>query len=166
MITEGGNYYDVSNSNDGKFSVMFGQYANGSWSTSADTWKTWHLIPSARQAIAEPAPNFKFVDVPGAEEPLDLSTYLTGQIEFSWRQGSLSFLVDPGYEHWAMIRESMMSVLHGKKIQMRLSDDSNFIYTGYFTVGEWTTGETNSTISISYELEPYRYKISSGGYVI
>lgn len=180
MLTKSGNYYDGYysmnydgiNEYTGMYSISFGDIKEVQdednlsyfiFSPVANTWNDWHLIPSTRHSIAVPAPTLKTVDIPGTEWPLDLSTYLTGRQEYGQRSGTLSFLVDPGYEHWTSIYENMVYVLHGKKLKMQLADDPEYYYDGQFTVGNWETGETNSAVSINYVLKPYKMKINTEG---
>jgi len=71
-----------------------------------NTYDNWCLIPTSRPTIALPGINTKFVTVPGRSDPIDLSTYLTGQVVKTARSGNFEFLVDnrlPGL------------MLHGKR---------------------------------------------------
>lgn len=165
MLYESGNYYE------GMFSIAFGDVVTrvldgksyGDFETVADTWETWHLIPSTRHDIVTPSPSQKFIEVPGSYEIIDMSHYLTGRLQFGWRQGTLNFYVDPGHEHWVSIKEKMIHVLHGKKLKMRLSEDPGYYYEGYFTIGNWDTQESASQISINYQLKPYKMRINPEG---
>lgn len=128
-----------------------------------NTWEDWHMIPSSRPSVAHPAPVTKFVEIPGSDSLIDLSTFLTGAIVYGQRQGSFAFVVDNFHEDWEAIRSKIVSALHGKKLKMRLMDDPNFYYEGYFTVGNWESGASNSAISIGYQLAPYKYRVQSEG---
>lgn len=145
----------VSRTSDGQTYVDF--------DTIANTWEDWHLIPSSRPSVAHPTISTKFVEVPGSDGMLDLTTYLTGKPIYGQRQGSFSFQVANGFEHWETIRQKIVTTLHGKRLKMRLMDDPNHYYEGRFTVGQWDTGASNSTISISYQLDPYKMRISLEG---
>ena len=128
--------------------------------TIANTWEDWHLIPSSRPSIAPPTIITKYVDIPGFDGQLDLTDYLTGGPTYGPRTGSFNFIVVNGFENWETIRENIMSVLHGKRLKMRLMDDPNYYYEGRFTVGAWESGSNNSAISISYQLDPYKKGIN------
>lgn len=129
----------------------------------ANTWTDWHLIPSSRPAIAHPTIVTKFIEIPGADAMLDLTTYLTGRPNYGQRQGSINFLVANNIENWETIREKMVRVLHGKRIKMKLEDDPGYYYEGRFTVGNWESGASNSAISINYQLDPYKIRIHQDG---
>lgn len=133
------------------------------FSDDANTWTDWHLIPSSRPSIAHPSFITKFVEIPGADGVLDLTTFLTGRPVYGQRQGSLSFIVDNWHEGWETIRRKMVDLLHGKRTKMRLMDDPGYYYEGRFTVGQWNSGADHSTIQISYQLDPYKLKIQEEG---
>jgi hypothetical protein len=46
---------------------------------------------------------------------------------------------------------------------MILQDDPDYYYEGRYTVGNWESGASNSAISISYQLDPYKIKILPEG---
>lgn len=133
------------------------------FNTIANTWDDWRLIPSSRPSIAHPTIVTKFVEIPGANGMLDLTTYLTGKPVYGQRQGSLNFYVSNGFEDWETIRGRIVRTLHGQRMKMRLMDDPKYYYEGRFTVGQWESGASNSSISISYQLEPYKMMISLEG---
>lgn len=129
----------------------------------ANTWDDWHLIPATRPTVAQAAVNSNFVNIPGREEgPIDMSEYLTGQIMYGSRSGKFKFYVDNDHEYWEDIRMKIVDYLHGKEMKMCLEDDPNFCYKGVFTLEEWESGDWNSSITIDYILEPYKYRISGG----
>ena len=122
----------------------------------ANTWDTWHLIPTKRPSVAPPEPVIKKVQIPGRNGQLDFSTYLTGKTVYGERTGSWEFVVDNDHEDWTTIRDKMAEYLHGKRMSCVLNDDPNYLYTGRFTVSNWDSGANNSRISISYVLYPYK----------
>lgn len=128
-----------------------------------NTWRDWHLIPSSRPSVAHPTIITKFVEIPGADGALDLTEYLTGRANFGQRQGSFSFYVDNGHEYWENLRMKMATALHGKRMKMRLLDDPFCYYEGRFTVGNYESGAAYSSISISYQLDTYKYRTIEEG---
>lgn len=131
----------------------------------ANTWTDWHLIPSSRPSVVPPTIVTKYVEIPGSDGVLDLSNFLTGRPTYGQRQGSFSFIVDNDHEQWEKLRSKITNALHGKKLNMRLEDDPNYFYTGRFTVGNWETGSDHSTVSLSYQLDPYKLRVASEGSV-
>ena len=129
-----------------------------------NTWYDWHLIPTTRPVVAQAGVSTNFVDIPGRRDgPIDLSEYLTGGILYGARSGSFQFIVDNDHEYWENIRSSIVNYLHGKRMKMCLEDDPAYYYEGRFTVEEWASGASYSTVTINYAVEPYKYYINAGG---
>ena len=156
MFNQNGVYYDEQHT------ISFGSVSNGSWSNSYNTWTSWHLIPTSRPYVAQPAFTPKFVEVPGMNGQLDLTNYLTGGPTYGMRTGSFSFYMinHDGTLDPENLRYQIVNALHGKTWKMKLQDDPNYYYEGRFTVGNVEPGQQVSTITISYTLNPYRVKIS------
>ena len=56
--------------------------------TNYNSWSTWGLIPSVKPVVPQPTPVYKYVDIPGRDGSLDLSTYLTGGLSYTDRKGT------------------------------------------------------------------------------
>lgn len=135
-------------------SIMFGD---------KNSWVDWYLIPSSRPVFNPPEPKYKFVDIPGADGQIDMSSVLTGDIAYNNRQGSLEFIVDNGqlseYDHknWANLYSEIMDYLHGRLLKaVPVDDDPAFCYEGRFSVNQWTSDTNNSKITIDYNVNPYK----------
>lgn len=131
-----------------------------------DTWDDFHLIPTARPILSLPTPNTKFVSIPGRKDPIDLTEYLTGHSTFGNRTGSWSFFTDVDYVEqrlggWIAFDKRLRSLFHGHVGKIVLLDDPSYFYTGELTIGQWQTGEDRSTVTISYDLYPYKKDLSS-----
>lgn len=132
------------------YSVNFGDY---------NSWDTWHLIPTSRPSISAPEAKTNYVEVPGSNYKLDLSEALTNFPLYGNRSGSISFMcLDT--RPWKEIYESLLNSLHNKKMNVVLSDDPDWYYTGRITVGEWQTNKDYSTIDISYDFEPFKTAVN------
>ena len=126
-----------------------------------NTWADWYLIPSSRPVFNPPRPKTKFVDVPGADWHIDMSTVLTGDIAYEARQGSLEFIVDNGHKDWFDLYSEIMDYLHGKLLKATLEDEPVYYYEGRFSVNEWKSEPHNSKIVIDYNVAPYKYEMFS-----
>lgn len=152
-----------------EYSISFGDLYTPSGQSYTDfqdvanTWETWHLIPSSKPSIAVPTVVTKFIEIPGSDGMLDLTEYLTGRPSYGQRQGSISFYsINPGNINESIL-EDMKRVLHGKKIKMRLMSDPNYYYEGRFNVGPIESGVLYSGITITYQLDPYKMRIVEEG---
>lgn len=141
--------------------ISFGDLnaAGNSFVPIANTWTTWHLIPSSRPAVVEPKVTTNFVEIPGRDDPLDLTDYLIGRPVYGMRSGSFSFYIDNNHEDWDVIKNKITSALHGKRLKMRLEDSPEYYYEGRFTVSNYASGASFSSITINYQLNPYKIKI-------
>lgn len=129
-----------------------------------NTWADWYLIPSSRPVFNPPEPKTKFIDIPGADGQLDLSTVLTGDIAYGPRTGSIEFIVDNGQlsdyraDTWYDLYSEIMAYLHGRYMKASLEDDQSYYYEGRFTVNQWKSDPQNSKVTIDYTLSPYKYE--------
>lgn len=128
--------------------------ANG-FPNGANTWTTWHLIPSSRPSVVPPGVSANSVQIPGRNGSIDMTEYLSGGVTYGDRSGSWDFLVDNDHEYWVTIKNNITNFLHGKRMSCMLEDDPTRVYTGRFSVGEWKSDATCSSITISYVLEPF-----------
>lgn len=123
-----------------------------------NTWNDWFLIPTAKPVVALPGVTTNLVTIPGRDDPIDLSTYLTGKIVKTPRIGKFEFYVDntrTGYDPEA-IREDILSYLHGEKLKMVLEDEPKYYYEGRFTFDAWTPDAKFSKVTIGYQLNVAR----------
>lgn len=126
-----------------------------------NSWTDWHLIPLTRPVILPPAQKVTTLDIPGADGVIDLSTALTGYPVYSNRTGSIEFMVENGHDYWYEVYSGVMDALHGKKMALRLEDDMAYYYYGRVAVNTWKSDEHYSTITIDYDLDPYKYSVHS-----
>ena len=136
---------------------------------SKNTWDDWHLIPETDPIIAPPEQKKNLIDIPGANGSLDMSEVLTGYPTYNNRTGSLSFYVMNPYAatmpecnpiKLRNLISNIMNYFSGKKdMQMILEDDRAYFYRGRFKLESVNTGESFTTISIGYDVEPYKWSI-------
>lgn len=128
-----------------------------------NTWTDWHLVPTSRPVITPPEVKNKTIDIPGANGVLDLTDSLTKYPIYGNRTGSFEFMVVNDFyqivnthQEWHERYSEIMNYLHGQRMKMRLEDDPDWWYFGRFKVDSWSTGRSHSTITISYDLDPFK----------
>lgn len=132
-----------------------------------NSWADWYLLPTSRPVINPPKPKTKFVDIPGADGYLDMSTVLTGDITYEARTGSIEFIVDNGQlsaykaDLWSALYSAIMDYLHGQIRKVVLEDDPAYYYEGRLSVNSWKSEANNSKIVIDYTLNPYKFENTS-----
>ena len=128
-----------------------------------NTWDDWHLIPTSRPKFNMPNVKTNYVDIPGGDGVLDLTTTLTGRPTYGNRQGSFEFLVMNDYGEWYDRYSDIAMYLHGKEYKAILDDDPDWYYEGRFAVNEWKSDKDWSRITINYNVGPYKKSILSAG---
>ena len=130
---------------------------------SKNTYDDWHLVPDSRPVISMPDPKTITVDIPGRNGILDLSTAIRKFPVFKNRTGSWKFHVLNDYQAWYIIYEQIANYIHGRYFKIILEDDPGWYYKGCLTVKNWTSNNngTWSDIEIGYDLDPFKYSIST-----
>lgn len=124
-----------------------------------DTWKTWHLIPIEKVIFKPPEVEDGMLKIPGRNGLVNVNKYTTGKSVFGARIGTIDFAVDPDYiEDWPAIYSDILRYFHGKERCAVLRDDRYYYYKGWFTVSDLQPGETWDTVTLSYQLEPFKYE--------
>lgn len=133
-----------------------------------NTWADWYLVPSSRPVINPPSPKTISVDIPGANGVIDLTEVVSGDVVYENRTGSLEFIVmntGTGSKEkpmeWFELYTEIMDFLHGRVVALTLEDEPNYFYEGRCSVSGWTSGENYSTITIDYDLFPYKYAVTA-----
>lgn len=127
-------------------SVNFGSY---------NTWTSWKLISLSVPVINPPPVKTKYVDIPGGNGSLDLTSVLTGNPLYGNRTGSFEFTPLNGYENWNDICHTVMNAVHGKTMNVSLQSDPDAVYTGRITVSGFSSGDDSPSVTIDYSLLPF-----------
>lgn len=129
-----------------------------------NSWEDWHLVPSSRPVINPPEAKTQMIEIPGESGMLDISESLTGYPLYKRRTGDIEFIVvNDMYEPvtipfgWADVYSDIMNYLHNREMEMQLEDDPEWYYEGRFQVNSWKSEEFLSRITISYDLEPFKW---------
>ena len=131
----------------------------------ANSWSTWHLIPTSFPVIDHASFTPNYVSEDGNSGINDLTDFMFGHTNYATRKGSMQFYIDRNQQDSEAIYDTITSYLHGTKVKMRLMDDPGYYYEGRFSVDKIEPGESYPTVSIQYEVEPYKYKVQSEGSV-
>ena len=146
--------------------------------TNINTWVDWHLVPMSRPLVNAPAMKTNIIDLPGADGQIDLSTVVSGKPVYSNRTGTWEFMVQNGWkpnlefpydtQSWVTMFSHIMNTLDGKVMSVILDDEMipdseiclyytpSWYYKGRIAINNWNTGDHYSTITLSYDLEPYK----------
>ena len=113
-------------------------------------------------AAASPEPNLNLVEIPGRRQgPIDLSKYPTGKLTYQRISGSWNFLFEPrGAADRIAKYEAIRRWLHGRTTTVKMEEDPQHYYRGFFSVSSISTGNGPSQIAVGFNLEPLRYNVS------
>lgn len=130
--------------------VTFGSY---------HSFNSWGLILQSKE-IKAPEPKINQIDIEGGDGVLDLTDYF-GDVKYKNRSLSFQF-AKPGIEQASFLAlfSQVQNLLHGKKMQIILDDDSANYYVGRVTINEWKSDKNLGTIAIEVDAEPYKYKLN------
>lgn len=123
-----------------------------------NTWENWGLVPETRPLVAPPKVKTNYIDIPGADGALDYTSFQSG-VHYQNREGSWKFIVHNDNTNgltWAERYSQLIGYIHGKECIVVLEDDPAYFYRGRLAVDEWDSGRNWSTVSIEYNLEPYK----------
>lgn len=135
---------------EGEHSITFGD---------KHTWNDWHLIPTSRPVFNPPSVKTNIINVPGADGSLDLTDTLTGYPLYANRSGSFEFAVANDYWNWEIAYSTIMNYIHGRRMKAILDDDPKYYYEGRFSVNSWKSGKDYSTITIDYNVAPFKTQV-------
>lgn len=125
-----------------------------------NTWDDWHLIPSTRPVFNPPPVKSRYVDIPGSDGEVDLTTIFSEYPRYGNRTGSFEFIVANGYLSWEETYATILTYFHGKELRAILEDNFEFFYMGRFGINEWRSDKNHSLIVLDYNVEPYKTDIA------
>lgn len=103
-----------------------------------------------------------FADVPGhIGGGIDITEMQIKHPMFENRKGNFQFLVVNGYEDWDTKYQMIRNYLHGKRLQIILDDEPELYYEGRLKVNQWQSKKVMSTITIDYNVDPYKRNVNN-----
>lgn len=108
------------------------------------------------RSVPLPEPKLSFVDVPGGNGALDLSTVLTdGDTKFNLREVSVTFTSTGDYN---AARDALARLTHGRVVRLSFSDDREHYLRGRAWVSEWSYDASGiPEVTVTIHADPYRY---------
>lgn len=123
------------------------------WRSGADL----HLIRES-VSIGSPALKTMELEIPGASGLLDCSE-IFGKRLYDTRPVAITFgkTITSRYEQDSLVKNA----LHGKRLQIFISEDLEHYYLGRVSVGEWSAAYGIGKVTISAQkCDPYKYRAS------
>lgn len=124
---------------------------------TVNTYDDWFLAPTERPSFQPPSFDIQTISVPGRDGLIDVTTSLKRYPTYGNRTGSLEFLIHPDSPYtWHETYAKVSNYLNGQRKRVSLEDDPAYWYEGRFWLDKFGTGEHYSTITIQYNLDPYK----------
>lgn len=124
-----------------------------------DSFTDFNLILRPK-SIPFPSPKTNYVSIEGRDGDLDLTTSLTGDVRYENIDYSLEFYLDKKRTDWITALNNISTYLHGKKVQMKLSEDPNWEWEARITLNDFESDKNIGLIVLDCNLSPYRTKIT------
>ncbi|HEK9982079.1 TPA: hypothetical protein TUU08_000184 [Streptococcus equi subsp. zooepidemicus] len=122
------------------------------------SYKDFGLVPTSKPVINLPSPKLEYLEIPGRQGEIDATESLAGEVIYEMRTGSFEFLVsDP--EKWQEVYRKFLSTVHGKRINLVLDTEKDYVYQGRIWVSDFKSDKNYSLITLDYRLEPYKYSM-------
>lgn len=122
------------------------------------SYKDFGLVPTSKPVVNLPSPKLEYLDIPGRQGEIDITESLTGEVIYEMRTGSFEFLVSD-MDKWQEVYRKLLSTVHGKKINLILDTEKDYVYKGRLWVSEFKSDKNYSLITLEYKLEPYKYRL-------
>lgn len=113
------------------------------------------LMPKTRPF---PTPKTNYVSIEGRDGDLDLTTSLTGDVKYEDISYQLQFYLKDKRADWEETLLELSTYLHGKKMNLTFSEDTNWYYVGRYTLNPVESDRNIGLLTIDCILEPYRLK--------
>lgn len=124
-----------------------------------DSYTEFNLILKPK-SIPFPTPKTNYVSIEGRDGDLDLTEALTDDVKYENISYSLEFYLDEKRTDWATALNKISTYLHGKKIQIKLSEDPNWYWNARITLNDFESNKNIGLIVLDCNLEPYRIKVT------
>lgn len=122
-----------------------------------DSYTDFNLILKPK-SIPFPIPKTNYVSIEGRDGDLDLSNALTDDVKYENINYSLEFYLNKERTDWITALNTISTYLHGKKVQIKLSEDPNWYWNARITLNDFESDKNIGLIVLDCNLEPYRIK--------
>lgn len=107
------------------------------------------------KTIETPKPKTEYVEIPGADEPLDYTEYF-GDVKYSTRKLTFEFETKLRHLEFYDMFDEIKNALNGQRMKIYLDEDQLFYFDGRLQVNEYKSNEKIGKIVIEAECNPYK----------
>ena len=125
------------------------------------SYTDWDLYLGKETSISFPKIKETVVDIPGADNEIDLTEALTGDVKYKTRDIKLVFYTVKKKKNWRSFISEIANYLHGKRLNIIFDDDPSYFYVGRCQIDPLKLDEKVGKITIDVKAEAYKYSITS-----
>lgn len=129
-------------------SVIFGE---------RDSLRDWGIYLVSAPSLESPAVKTKYLDSPGMDGAIDLTSAIRGFPVYQNRTGELVFASADRWAKWNARRGQILDYLHGLSHILQFQDDPGWYWVGSFAVKRGDELPRGDTVTIQYNVEPYKW---------
>ena len=126
-----------------------------------DMLKTYRMALKDRHCVQPPVPKTSYLDIPGADGSMDLSTVNSGHVVYERREITLNFGCGYPANQWPSVFSEILRKFHGQEGKLIFDDDPGYYYIGRMTVSDYQRVRNLGTFTITVQADPYKYEILS-----
>ena len=128
-----------------------------SWNTRDD----WGLALTTQPTFQTPPTKTKYLDLPGGNGVIDLTTAITGYPVYGDRTGSFTFVAPVKQAQWQPLLSEIAEALHGQAVRIILDDDPGWYYEGRVSLNIDACERQYATVVINYDVGPFKWAITA-----
>lgn len=122
-----------------------------------NSWQDFSLVLSSH-SVEPPTVKTEKVDVPCADGDIDYTEYF-GEVKYNNRKITLNFTTFGKGNKLKERLSEFLNVVHGRTMNIVMTDDSDFYYVGRIEVKTPTTNKNIMTFQVECDCEPYKYAV-------
>ena len=121
-----------------------------------NSYEDFSLILTSK-TIGKAEPKTETVDIPGGDGVIDYTEYF-GDVKFKNRWLTFEFKTKVPPSEFIELFSTVQNTLHGKVMQVRLSEEPGMYYRGRIHVDEWKSNGRIGKVTVDVDAEPWKYK--------
>lgn len=127
-----------------------------------NTFDDWDLYITNTDIIGEPKQSTKYIEVPGRDGLLDLSTVISGRIIYTSREIKIQLAGARDKTTWNPALSILRNHINGKVCHFVFDDDPNYFWRGRVDIKDFSSALDLGKLTINIPTaDPYKYSVKS-----
>ena len=121
------------------------------------TYGNYGLMFEEHPVISPPKPKEHWVDIPGMDGALDLSTVQTGKMQYETRTIPMYFVFVGRRREWPAIYSEILNDIHGKSLHITFDNDPDYYYDGLVKVEKYEPKQAHFGLAVTCTVQPFKF---------